>query len=89
MKNTKITLAGWDAIEERLKEIIATEPTLPRIIETTIAAAAERFGVTPKTIHEWCQKGILNKKQRGKYKRIIVEIPENLKIGKLSTNEQN
>lgn len=86
MKSTKTC---WDAIEECLQEIIATEPTQPMIIETTIAAAAERFGVTTKTIREWCDKGILNKKQRGKYKKIIVEIPENLKIGKLSANEQN
>jgi len=64
-----------------------TRPTQPNIIETTIAAAAERFGVTPKTIREWLDKGILNKKQRGKYKKIIVEIPDNLKIGKLSAND--
>ena len=80
MKSAKTTLTGRDAI---------TEPTRPRIIETTIAAAAEHFGVTPKTIREWCKKGILNKKQRGKYRKIIVEIPDNLKIGKLSANEQN
>lgn len=66
------------------------EPTPPRVIETTIANAAQMFGVTPKTIREWCEKGILNKRQRGKNKKIIVEIPDNLMIGKRKlTNDTN
>lgn len=60
----------------------AQDPTI-----TTVPLAAKYFGVTTKTIRDWIDEGVLEKRQKRVGAKVFVVIPPNLILTKKQLEE--